>query len=407
MKRILIVTDSFTPDFAPRVSFLAKNLTRRGHSVTVLTEDIETPFFRIDVGDVEVDRPCFYKSKPHIFLRQVEWAFKALLNLVFDYKSYFFSKKWSGVASGYDVVLCSTFNYFPLKPAYNLAKRLGVPFVADVRDLAEQFTCREYQQHNIPLFGALLESVQKCRRNRYLRRADALISVSPWHKEFLRKYNSNVHLIYNGYDGMFSFSEFKSDTFDILYTGKWLGCDMQDPRPLFSALEEIIVSGSIPSEKIRLVWYLSRGKDDMKSLLAAYPACQKISVFEPAVQYKEIPSIICNSSVVLVLSNKLSEKGPKGIITTKFFEALGCEKPVLNVISDDSYLSALIKETSAGLTADSAPDVKRFILEKYNEWSSNGFTHQNVNLTAKGKYDRAYQATQFEAVFESLKSAKK
>jgi len=149
MSKILIITDSFTPDFSPRVSFLAKNLAESGDSVTLFSEDIEAPFYEIDVKGVEVRRDLFFKSRPNSFFRSIEWSVKATLNLLFDYKSYFFYKKWKKyISTEYDFIFCSTFSYFPLKSAYLLSKHLSVPFIVDVRDLAEQFTNREYQLHS-------------------------------------------------------------------------------------------------------------------------------------------------------------------------------------------------------------------------------------------------------------------
>ncbi len=402
MYNLLIVTDSFTPDFSPRVSFLVKNLVRDGHNVTVLAEDVENPFYKIDIHGVNVVRARFYKSKPHTFSRKIEWAVKAFLNLCFDYKSYYFLKKWSGVVSGCDAVICSTFNYFPLKPAYRLAMSLGVPFIVDVRDLSEQFTGREYQLHNVPAFSKCFESVQRGRRNHYFKKADAVTTVSLWHQQFLKKFNDNVFLIYNGYDESFCFSETKSDTFDIVYTGKWLGVEMQDPTLLFNVLEKMIGSGTLPQDKVRMVWYLSKGADTLKALLARYPISHKISKFADRVPYSEIPSVLQKSSIVLVLTNKFSEKGPKGIITTKFFEGLGCEKPILNVTSDGSYLTNIIKETNAGLSTDNAAEVTDFLLSEYKKWSATGRTHQMVDKSIKKNFDRRYQTKQFETIIEAL-----
>lgn len=406
MYNFLIVTDSFTPDFSPRVSFLVKNLIKSGHKVTVLTEDVENPFYEIDVNGADVNKVKFYKSNPHTLLRKIEWACKAFVNLFFDYKSSYFLKKWSGVTSGYDAVICSTFNYFPLKPAYKLAQMLGIPFVVDIRDLNEQFTKQEYQLHKIPFFDKCFETVQRKRRNYYLSKADAITTISPWHQEFLKRYNSNVTLIYNGYDEAFDYAEGRSETFDIVYTGKWLGIDMQDPRLLFEAVEQLISSGVLPQERVRLVWYLSKGKESLGDLLTHYPVCRKISKFASRVPYADIPSLLQRSSIVLVLSNKFSENGPKGIITTKFFEGLGCEKPILNIISDGSYLSDLIQQTSAGLTTDSVSAVAEFLKEKYAEWSRTGCTHQMVNKAAKAQFDRSFEAKQFEAVIETLLNKK-
>ena len=108
------------------------------------------------------------------------------------------------------------------------------------------------------------------------------------------------------------------------------------------------------------------------------------------------------ASVVLILSNKQTLHGPKGIMTTKFFEALGVEKPVLCVTSDEACLASAIEKTNAGVAATNVEEVKAFILEKYAEWQQNGYTRQNVVAAEKEKFSRQEQAQAFENIIQSF-----
>lgn len=403
MLRILIVTDAFSPDFSPRISFFSKNLSLAGHCVDILTENVEIPFYAIDTGSTQVFSTNYYKTAQTSWARKFEWAVKSLLNLCFDYKSHWFYQQWCKQTQGktYDIVLCSASNYFPLKNAYKLAKRLQVPWIADVRDLSEQFTHLEYQAHHIPLLSAIFDFSQRIRRNRYLRKANAVVSVSPWHIEFLKKYNQQVSLIYNGYDSnMFYCSNIHTNTFDIIYTGKWLQTAMQDPTPFCQALEMLLKSGQLPIHKVRILWYLSQGKNAMQQFLKAYPLCTSISHFCQRVNYNQVPNLLHQASVVLILSNHIQKKGPHGIITTKFFEALGVQKPIINVVSDRAYLYDIIQQTFAGLSTDQANEVASFLIEKYHEWLQNGYTHQSVNPETIKHYDRAYQCLQLKDLMQ-------
>jgi hypothetical protein len=87
-------------------------------------------------------------------------------------------------------------------------------------------------------------------------------------------------------------------------------------------------------------------------------------------------------------------------MTTKFFEAVGVEKPVLCVKSDEGCLAQVINETNAGLSAKTEEEVMEFITEKYNEWQKNGFTRQNVRN--KEYFCRENQANQFIEIFNTL-----
>ena len=53
-----------------------------------------------------------------------------------------------------------------------------------------------------------------------------------------------------------------------------------------------------------------------------------------------VPDLLHRASVVLLLAGETKENGPHGIMTTKFFEALGVEKPILCVRNDGGCLAA-------------------------------------------------------------------
>jgi hypothetical protein len=105
---------------------------------------------------------------------------------------------------------------------------------------------------------------------------------------------------------------------------------------------------------------------------------------------------------VLVLSNKATQEGPKGIMTTKFFEALGTEKPVLCVRSDEACLASAIEKTNAGVAATNVEEVKAFLLEKYQQWRQQGYTQHAVNQVEKSLFSRQEQAQAFENIIQSI-----
>ena len=84
-------------------------------------------------------------------------------------------------------------------------------------------------------------------------------------------------------------------------------------------------------------------------------------------------------------------------MTTKFFEALGCEKPILCTPSNTEELAQTIRNTNAGLASSSIDEVKAFIIEKYKEWQQQGYTRQAV--INKGQFSREKQALLFEQLF--------
>lgn len=398
-RKILIVTDSFPPNFAPRMGLLSYHLEKMGWDVTIISEDNSEIHYNLPNLPKKV-----YRYNYQANASKTEYYLKSALNLIYDHKTNsFLNKFYKEIKNEYfDLVLCSTFNEFPLNLAYKISKKLNIPLLCDIRDLAEQFGSKIYdtngQTHNYigRYFTNLLRKRRIQRRNYVLKKANAITTISPWHLDFIKRYNKNVYLIYNGFSEKdFIAKEVKSNSFNIVYTGRLLDLNTRNPELLFNAIEELKL------EKLRIVWYVDKtSKEIISKELENYPITKSISEINNLVPVSAIPNLLNKSSIILVLTNKSTEDGPKGIMTTKFFEAIGVEKPVLCVRSDEGCLSQVIKETNAGLAATNVEEVKSFITKKYKEWENNGFTRQEI--VSREKFSRENQAKQFVEIFNSL-----
>lgn len=395
LNRILIITDTLTqPLYTPRVRFLYKSLINSNIETDWYTEKFEDIPSEFDLKITEIP---FYKYCKHGLAGKIEWGIKNILNLLLDYKNNFFANKLSKETENkqYDLVFCSCFHTFGLKAALKIARKKNIPLHIDLRDIAEQCQQNEYSNSLInnssSILGNIYRKINISRRNKIIRQADSLSSVSPWHVDFLKKINPNTHLIYNGYDSdLFYNKTVKSPTFDIVYAGRWYGNDLQDPTLLFQALAEI------DCPDMRLVWYTKQDVHrELRHLADKYGVKTEIE-YNGYVPNSDIPKVLNQASIVLVLTNK----GTHGIMTTKFFEALGVEKPILCVRSDEDCLAKTITETESGIAATNVEEVKAFILKHYEQWKVNGFTH--VDVKGKEKFTRQYQAKQFEEIFQSL-----
>ena len=89
--------------------------------------------------------------------------------------------------------------------------------------------------------------------------------------------------------------------------------------------------------------------------------------------HNELGNRIRQSSIMLVLTNPNAH----GMLTTKFYEALGCDKPILCVPNDQGALQQLIQYTQAGIATEEIEQIKTFIRDKYNEWKQKGYTQQH------------------------------
>ena len=310
------------------------------------------------------------------------WAVKSLLSLLFDWKEKRFARRVMQLTVGkqYDRVFCTTFSTFPLTAATIIARKKHLTLLADIRDLDEQVPGAQYQYHRqwyLRPFRRLYQRIQINRRNRALRQAQAVTTISPWHVDFLKNHVLNndsvpVHLIYNGYDPQQFYAEdIPTDLFRITYIGRLY--EFQSLAPLRRALDEL----DLPD--VQLCLHL------------------------PDKDYIPITAVgdyIRLSSIMVVLTSQQA----KGMMTTKFFEALGCEKPVLCIPSDNGLLAQTIRDTHAGIATDDIQEIKSFIRDRYAEWKKQGFTRQPVHTTAKQAFDRTRQAQAMEELLYTCKT---
>lgn len=363
-KRILILTDPYgKPAYAPRLRYLCDYLTNNGYDIVVYTEQFQA-------HDFAHTYPIYEKPS---YRNQLQWAIRSLWSLFTDWRNRSFSH-WlqeQTKAQHFDFVFCTTFSTFPLRAAYEIAQKKHIPLFVDIRDLDEQVPDAQYQSHRqwwARPFRKWYQAVNIRRRNRVLYKADCITTVSPWHVDFLHQFNKNVHLIYNGFDPIQFYAEdVVSDSFLITYIGKIY--EFQD----ISLVEQAIRELNLPDVQLNL----------------HTPDHNTIPITSVGTELRK-------SSMAVVLTNPSA----KGMMTTKFFEALGCEKPILCVPSDEGCLAQTMRDTHAGIATSDIGEIKAFILDKYHEWQQNGYTHQPV--INKEQFSRQHQAEQFEQLFLSL-----
>ena len=403
-QHILIITDAPTaPLFAPRVRYLVNHLAQRGWQCTVVGEKaLGTDFTfahcrHLQWSYYQENQPV--RNRFRWFMAQLFYAKE---------KGFFRFLKQQIKDDSFACVVCSTFNTFPLLSSARLAKKLNIPFIVDIRDMMEQWGDTSFVQHPLHLpWPGLNRWLLRCymrrdirRRNAILSRADALTTVSPWHLEQLKRINPQTHLIYNGYDETdFYPQDTKSEQFILSYSGKIYDLLFRDPRLLFEAVQRLLADKKIEAQDIRLEFHIDKESIlPLRQLAEAYHI-QHICTIEGYIPKEQVLSLMHASSILLVLTCKSTPNGTHGIMGTKFYEAIGVEKPVLCVPSDEECLAQVIQETHAGIAATDVAQVQAFILDKYAEWKKNGFTRQNVDQEAKQRFSRRYQAQQFEQVF--------
>ncbi len=396
---ILILCDAFGPPaFVPRVTSLAKELQQQGWQVQVMSELM--PNCSYHTKEFPIQLMTYYANN------KVAYAYQWIADKLWQAKEHTFTRfvETHTDVGAYDAILCSTFNLFPLLTASHLSRKYGKPLLVDLRDIAEQVDASDYFQHHLPSFFGIDKWLNKQYiqrnirlRNQVLRQAAAVTTVSPWHVAQLQNIHPNTRLIYNGFDATeFRPAQQVSATFNIAYTGKLYDFQLPGLQLFTEAFHLFLAHKEVTKSDIRIDFYI-----DPKWKDKVYATCNTPALHTHAfVPRTDLISVLQQASIHLVLTNKTANKGPHGMLTTKFFEALGVEKPVLCVRSDEDCLADAIQQTNAGVAATTAEEAAAFVLAKYKEWKGKGFTHQAVQN--KELFTRQSQALQFDQLLRDI-----
>jgi glycosyltransferase involved in cell wall biosynthesis len=415
--KILILCDLFPPAFGPRMGYLCKYLRRAGWEPVVITEYIPDETFTFLTEEVETVRIRYYHARGR-FLGALEWGCLFLLDILFGYKDRRIYREARRQIRKHPcrLVLCSTYRTFPLPAARRIARKAGLPLVVDLRDMVEQAEGHEFVTHSLPGLWGLERWIASAylrygrrQRDRVLRDAACITAVSPWHVALLKSYNPRVELIYNGYDPeLFYPAPVRSERFYITYTGRIiyagriLNRALRNPELLFRALVRLAEERVITPETFAVRWFTDEISQQFIRQEAEKYALTKYMAFYGYVPASRVPALLNESAVLLVLTNKAGEQGPKGVMTTKFFEALAVGKPVLCVRGDEGCLEEVIHRTRAGLSAHRTEDVYRFLKTHYRQWQSSGLTTVDADREEIGTFSREAQAGQFIRIFEQI-----
>ncbi len=225
-----------------------------------------------------------------------------------------------------------------------LARRTGVPWVADFRD---PWTGINFY-HELPM-TALARRIDHRLEASVLREADRLVTVSPtWARTLAEKAGrpeADVAVVHNGFDGA-DFAGLEgvappADRFVLAHVGSLYGS--RNPAALWEALGRLRAAGRLGRFALRLVGQVDAAA---RAEAAAHGLADLIETrvyVQHAVAWREMRS----ASALL-----LSVEGfglDRGMITGKLYEYLGSGRPVVGLGPADGDAAHLLQQTGAGL----------------------------------------------------------
>ena len=410
-KNILVFCDTFLPPaYKPRVRYFCSYFQKNDYNLTMITEYNNEQNLLPDSFPVySIDYYRFRGS----FLYRFEWVLKIILNLFFPHKSIFFYRKARKLLKNkhFDVVFCSTdFHPSPLITAAMMAKKLHVlPLFVDLRDIFEQspdsssFIAKKPDNFLVKSIIELYRKINIKRRNKVLKQAAGISSVSDWHVQFLKKFNPNTHLIHNGFDETLFIQQNRNlDNFFISYFGDVFSEQSQDPNILFAAIRNLEKCKKITPEKFYIKWFVGENSKQIIQKIAKKHNVEKFMSFEKQVLNEQYVTELSKSSILLILCSSVGAKKHSGIMTTKFFEYVGVNRPILCTPNNNDELAETINAIGCGLVSSDVVEIENFILERYAEWQETGFTKGTVSSENRIKFSRRNGAEILEKLLSNL-----
>jgi glycosyltransferase involved in cell wall biosynthesis len=256
-----------------------------------------------------------------------------------------------------DVVYSSAPPVTTLLVARRLAKRYGVPWIAEFRDL-----WIDNPYYEFPPWRRRLEAAWE---RRVVGDAAALVTVSSiWRDRLRAKFGKSVALAMNG----FAPADMPDDLpapaatdgpLRILYTGI-IYPGYRDPVPLFQA---IALLGAQRDDVV--VEFIGADLAPVARLAAAAGIEDRVHI-APPVAYRE--SLRLQSRADILLHLQWNDPRESGTISGKLFEYLGARRPVLGLGYDRGEVAALLAEQGRGVVLNDpaaiAAQLRRWIAEK-------------------------------------------
>ena len=164
-------------------------------------------------------------------------------------------------------------------------------------------------------------------------------------------------------------------------------------------MNELNKKGILTPENAVVKWFVDEQSRNVILKIANSYNLSDFMEFHNFIAPNALSDEMNKSSLLLVLCNAKDTKNYFGIMTTKFFETLGTNRPVVCIPDNNDNLSQLIKETKCGLVSSDELEVEKFLLEKMEEWKKNGHTSGMLDETIRMNFSRKKGAETLEKLF--------
>ncbi|MCW5908125.1 MAG: glycosyltransferase [Chitinophagales bacterium] len=340
-----------------------------------------------------------YGAEKLVWLRKILSLFYSVfehLLFLFDAKSniYFEAEKELG-SSKYDLIIATGEPFVLFRYGSLLAEKFNLPWVADYRD---GWTTNQ-GNYRLNMLQKIQLAFFKTRERKYISTALVVTTASPDYAKSLAEnfVNKNIEVIYNGFDETV-FEKAAEKTFDknvfyITYAGTIY--EHQNLEMFLEGVERFVAHYSIPHSSFQVRFFGIDGQAVAKKRIQKFESLKPYISFHPRIAYAEIPTLLRQSHILLLLSSPGADW-----LNAKIFDYLAAERCILLVQNDKGILEKMIKDNTAGYAADSVDDVKNILNTQFENFKSG----KNFSGSAANTYrmfSRKAQAVRFAELIKS------
>lgn len=272
-----------------------------------------------------------------------------------------------------------------------LQNKFPVKWIVDFRD---PWTEIDYF-HQLPLTE---KSKQKHieLEQKVLQKADTVLVVGKTMKENYKKFNKNIHIITNGFDGKLLDNKNKLDKkFTLTHVGM-MNAD-RNPIILWEALAELINENSEFANDLQVKLIGKVAKEVEQSIKKN--KLDKVVQFIDYLPHKKVMGYQKSTQVLLLAVNNVPSA--KGIITGKIFEYLQAKRPILAIAPINGDLAEIINSTNSGIVInfEDKEKIKNSILNLYKQYKNGSLSIESKNIE---QYHRKNLTKQLVEVIKSF-----
>ena len=253
-----------------------------------------------------------------------------------------------------------------------LKKKLNLKWITDFRD---PWTDIDYF-HQLPLTKSSLQKHQKLEKE-VINHADKVIVVSEQMKKVYLKYNDQVEVITNGFDGHTTKNKGSLDPeFSIVHVGM-MNAD-RNPKLLWKVLKELSEENREFNNDLHIKLIGKVADEVIENLRenGLMQCTERISYLA----HLEVLEFQQKAQVLLLCVNKVPSA--KGIVTGKIFEYLQAQRPVVAIAPVDGDLASIILKTGSGFVVgfDDEEEMKAILKELYSLYKKGNLTVGTQNI---------------------------